>query len=141
MNCKRLIVQKILFSLTFFFTITFVGNKLYAQDGKVLFQSNCAQCHNPLKVVIGPALQGVDGRVPDKKLLHDWIHNYAKVLASGNKYFNDLYSQFKTPMNLFPGLTDPEIDAIIKYVDDYKAPGAPAPGGAASGRARTPPAG
>ena len=136
MNCKRLIVQKILFSLTFFFTITFVGNKLYAQDGKALFQSNCAQCHNPLKVVTGPALQGVDSRVTDKKLLHDWVHNNAKVLASGNKYFNDLFVQYgKTPMNIFPGLTDPEIDAIIKYVDDYKAPGAPAPGTGDGGKA------
>ena len=97
---------------------------MYAQDGKALFQSNCAQCHNPIKVVTGPALKGVDGRVPDKKLLHDWIHNNAKVLASGNKYFTDLYNQYgKTPMNIFTQLTDPEIDAIIKYVDDYKAPG------------------
>jgi cytochrome c2 len=130
MNCKRLIVQKIFFFLTLLFTITFVGNKLYAQDGKALFQSNCAQCHNPLKVVTGPALQGVDGRVPDKKLLHEWIHNNAKVLASGNKYFNDLFVQYgKTPMNIFPGLTDPEIDAILKYVEDYKGPQGPTTNG------------
>src|SRR5579863_733398 len=124
MNCQRLIAQKIFLLFAFFFTITFVGNKLYAQDGKALFQSNCAQCHNPLLVVTGPALKGVDSRVTDKKLLHDWIHNNAKVLASGNKYFTDLYNQYgKTPMNIFTGLTDADIDAIVKYVDDYKEPG------------------
>ncbi len=124
MNSPRLIVQKIFFFLAVFSVISFVGSKLYAQDGKALFQSNCAQCHNPVKVVTGPALKGVDSRVTDKKLLHDWIHNNAKVLASGNKYFTDLYNQYgKTPMNIFTQLTDPEIDAIIKYVDDYKEPG------------------
>ena len=46
------------------------------------------------------------------------------MLATGNKYFNDLYVQFsKTPMNTFPGLTDGEIDAILKYVEDFKEAG------------------
>jgi len=90
-----------------------------------LFQSNCASCHSPIKIVTGPALKGVSERVPDKKLLHDWIHNNQKVLASGNPYFTSLFNQFnKTPMNTFPSLTDPEIDAIIKYVDNYQAPAA-----------------
>ena len=89
-----------------------------AQDGKALFQTNCAACHNPYKQVTGPALHGVSERVPDKKLLHAWIRNNNAVLASGNKYFNDLYVQFnKTPMTPFPSLTDAEIDAIIKYVE------------------------
>ena len=95
-----------------------------AQDGKALFQSDCASCHNPIKVVTGPALKGVTSRVPDQKLLHAWIRNNAAVLASGNKYFNDLYVQFsKTPMNTFPQLTDAEIDAILKYVETYPEPG------------------
>jgi cytochrome c2 len=135
MNSQRLTAQKILFFLSICFTFVLVGNDLIAQDGKALFQSNCAQCHNPVKVVTGPALKGVDGRVTDKKLLHDWIHNNAKVLASGNKYFNDLFNQYgKTPMNICTQLTDPEIDAIIKYVDDFKETpiAGPTPGGGGS---------
>jgi cytochrome c551/c552 len=101
---------------------------LYAQDGKALFQSNCASCHNPVKIVTGPALKGVTERVPDKKLLHDWIHNNNKVLASGNPYFTALFNQFnKTPMNTFPSLTDTEIDAILKYVETYQAPSTAGP--------------
>ncbi|HVY74608.1 MAG TPA: c-type cytochrome [Puia sp.] len=107
--------------------ILFFGPTTRAQDGKALFQSNCASCHNPIKVVTGPALKGVTSRIPDVKLLHAWIHNNNAVLASGNKYFNDLYNQFnKTPMNTFPNLSDAEIDAIIKYVETYPEPG---PGG------------
>lgn len=102
-----------------------MGNRLYAQDGKALFQSNCASCHNPIKKITGPALKGVTERVPDKKLLHDWIRNNQKVLASGNPYFNSLYNEYsKTAMNLFPTLTDAEIDAILKYVETYAVPGA-----------------
>jgi cytochrome c551/c552 len=100
------------------------SQNLVAQDGKALFQANCATCHNPIKQVTGPALKGVTSRVTDKKLLHSWIKNNAAVLASGNKYFTDLFAQFsKTPMNTFPNLTDPEIDAILKYVETYPEPG------------------
>ena len=116
-----------IFLFTAFFL--FYGNFSMAQDGKALFQSDCASCHNPIKQVTGPALKGVTARVPDQKLLHAWIRNNAAVLASGNKYFNDLYIQFgKTPMNTFPQLTDPEIDAILKYIETYPEPGPGAKG-------------
>ena len=80
-------------------------------------------CHNPIKQITGPALKGVTERVQDKKLLHDWIHNNAKVLASGNPYFTALYNQFnKTAMSTFPNLSDADIDDILKYVETYQAP-------------------
>jgi cytochrome c551/c552 len=92
-------------------------------DGKSLFQTDCAQCHNPVSVVVGPALKGVTQRVPDRKLLHDWIHNNVQVLRSGNVYFNNLYNQYgRAPMNTFPGLTDTEVDAILNYVENYPQP-------------------
>jgi len=116
----RLIARNFFFILLFS-VISISG--LQAQDGKSLFQANCASCHNPIKVVTGPDLQGVTQRVPDKTLLHSWIKNNIAVLGSGNKYFNDLYNQYgKTPMNTFPQLTDAEIDAILGYVENYKAP-------------------
>lgn len=128
----RPIVKKLLFSILLS-TLVLMGNRLYAQDGKALFQSNCASCHNPIKVITGPALKGVTDRVPDKKLLHDWIKNNQKVLASGNAYFNGLYNQYnKTAMNIFPTITDGEIDAILKYVETYQAPGNTGAGGEAT---------
>jgi hypothetical protein len=86
--------------------------------------------------VTGPALKGVTERVPDKTLLHAWIHNNQKVLASGNPYFTALFNSFnKTPMNTFPNLSDAEIDAILKYVETAIPPTAGVGGGAPEGSA------
>lgn len=122
MTNYRPIVRALLFSILLP-SLVLLGNTSYAQDGKALFQSNCATCHNPIKDGTGPALKGITERVPDKALLHAWIHNNNKVLASGNKYFNDLYqARNKTPMNIFESLTDAEIDAIVKYVETVQPP-------------------
>ncbi len=119
--------KKFLLSFLFLSVFSFVVS---AQDGKALFQNNCAACHHPIKDGTGPALQGITQRVPDKKLLHAWIKNNQAVLASGNQYFTQLYnSRNKTAMNLFTGLSDAEIDAIINYVETYKAPTVPTDGG------------
>ena len=127
MTNHRPIVRKLLFSILLL-SLVLLGNTLFAQDGKALFQSNCATCHNPFKDGTGPALKGVTERIPDTKLLHEWIHNNAAVLATGNKYFTDLFNRFnKTSMTVFgSSLSDADIDAIIKYVETVQPP---TPGG------------
>ena len=119
----RPIAKKIFFSLVFL-TFFSLGYTVSAQeDGKTLFSNNCATCHNPLKDGTGPALQGITQRVPDKKKLYAWIRNNQAVLATGDTYFTTLYNnRGKTAMNLFTGLTDLQIDAILNYVETYKAP-------------------
>ena len=122
MTNHRPIVRMLKFTILLLSLVS-LGNRLFAQDGKALFQTNCASCHNPVKKIIGPALQGVTQRVSDQKLLYSWIRNNAAVLASGNSYFVNLYNENgKTPMNTFPAMTDPEIKAILTYVETYKAP-------------------
>lgn len=97
-------------------------NAVAAPDGKALFQANCASCHNPYKDATGPALNGVDGRVPNKEWLYKWVKNSASVIASGDKYANDLYAKWnKTAMTAFPSLTNEDIDAIVTYVNIPKA--------------------
>jgi mono/diheme cytochrome c family protein len=121
MNDRRPIAKTFLFGILFL-TVFSLQNTLKAQDGKALFQQNCATCHAVTKNLTGPALAGIEERVPDKKLLYAWIRNNQAVLQSGNKYFNDLYIQWnKTAMNLFPSLTDAEIDAILAYVNTAAA--------------------
>jgi len=109
-----------------------IGNQLNAQDGKSLFSQNCASCHAVNKRLTGPALAGVEDRWPDKKNLYAWIKNNQAFLKTGDAYANKLYNEYnKTAMNLFPALTDKDIDAILAYIKSVPAAGAaPAGGGA-----------
>jgi hypothetical protein len=65
----------------------------------------------------GPALAGIETRVPDKKKLAAWIHNSPAVLATGDPYFTALYNEYnKSPMPPFPQFTDAEMEALITYI-------------------------
>lgn len=106
-----------------------------APDGAAIFKSNCASCHNPLKDATGPALQGVDKRVPSKEWLHKWVKNPAGTIASGDKYANDIYNKWgKTQMTAFPNLSDEDIDAVVTYVNSVKAPVVPKAGDTAAAK-------
>ena len=113
----------------------FSGNTVIAQDGKTLFQTNCASCHQVHKKLTGPALAGVEERWPNKKNLYAWIRNSAAFLKTGDVYANNLYNEYnKVAMNQFTALTDKEIDALLGYIKSVPAPGTgPAGGGAAVG--------
>ncbi|WP_344974235.1 c-type cytochrome [Compostibacter hankyongensis] len=108
-----------------------------AAKGKTLFQANCATCHNPIKPMTGPALQGVVKDIPGgMDWVYDWVHNSSKVVASGDPYANQIFNQWgKVQMTAFPQLSKEDIDNIFAYVDSYQPAGAPAAGaeGAASG--------
>jgi mono/diheme cytochrome c family protein len=98
------------------------SNVAKAQDGKALFSQNCASCHAIDKKLTGPALKGVEDRWGgDRKKLHAWIHNSQAFLKTGDTYANNLYTEYnKIAMNLFPNLSEKEIDAILDYVKDWK---------------------
>jgi mono/diheme cytochrome c family protein len=113
-----------------------IGNQLNAQDGKALFSQNCASCHAVNKKLTGPALAGVEDRWPDKKNLYAWIKNNQAFLKTGDAYANKLYEEYnKTAMNLFPALSDKDIDAILAYIKSVPAAGAAPAGGAATATA------
>jgi mono/diheme cytochrome c family protein len=127
LRSKTLFQRVSLLTLTVLLSL-FSFHSVSAQDGKALFQANCASCHNPLKDATGPALQGVDKRVPSKEWLHNWVHNSASVIASGDKYANEIYNKWnKTAMTAFPNLTTQEIDAIVTFVNSVKPVGPPPP--------------
>lgn len=106
--------------------ILFSNTASAAPDGKALFQSNCASCHNPLKDATGPALKGINATFPSKQWGYDWVHNSAALIAAGDKTAVDIFNKFnKTPMTAFPQLKNEEIDAIFAYVNAYQPPAAP----------------
>jgi mono/diheme cytochrome c family protein len=115
---------------SFFITIILlIGNVAKSQDGQALFTQNCAACHSINKALTGPALAGVESRWPSKELLHLWIKNWNKAVASGDSYAKSMAASTPNVMNTFENLADAEIDAILAYI--AKAP-APAPAGTAA---------
>ena len=127
----RKIFNKIFSGLVLFALLSFSSDVL-AQDGKALFKANCASCHKPDKDYTGPALQGWKSRQPDG-WVYKWVANPAGLIASGDKYAAELYAKWKQNgmMSKFDQLKKEEVDAILKYVDDYKVedPNAPKAGG------------
>ncbi len=116
-------LAKTYFTGTVLFLSFYLGTSATAQDGKALFQTNCTSCHKVDVKVTGPALRGVEDRWPDKAKLHAWIKNNAAVLKSGDKYANDLFNEYnKSSMQLFPSLTDKDIDAILGYIKTAPLP-------------------
>lgn len=96
----------------------------FAADGEALFKANCANCHKPDKDFTGPALQGVRGRIPSPDWVYAWIANssimsdaYATNLKKkwNNSVMTAFGNQFKKE----------DIDAILDYVDNYKAAAPP----------------
>lgn len=100
--------------------------------GESLFKNNCAQCHaTSAETVVGPGLAGIEDR-RDYAWLKSWINNPMGVIASGDKYANDLYNKFnKTQMTAFGNFGDPEVKAVLAYIKSANAaPAAPVAGAA-----------
>lgn len=128
MSRYRKVSLNILTSFLFTACISF-SNHVFAQDGASLFKANCASCHKPDKDFAGPALQGWKDRVPGGTWIYDWVKNPSAMIAK-DAYAKSVFDKWKpTMMTAFGTLKNEEIDAIMKYVDDFKPDIPVGPGG------------
>ncbi|MEO7523828.1 MAG: c-type cytochrome [Ferruginibacter sp.] len=96
------------------------NNTIQAADGEALFKAKCANCHKPDADYTGPALQGWASRIPSPDWVYKWVANPA---GQSDPYATALKAKWKpTIMTAFAELKKEDIDAILKYVDDYKPP-------------------
>lgn len=124
MSRFRKISFKIFASILFFASL-FFSNNLIAADGEALFKANCSNCHKPDKDFTGPALKGWASRVPEGDWIYKWVANPAQMIAS-DAYAKGLFDKWKPiVMTSFTTLAKEDVDAIMKYVDDYAPPAAP----------------
>lgn len=135
MSRYRKIFNRI-FASIFLVVLLSVNQQSFAADGEALFKANCAACHKVDKDFTGPALKGWKDRVPGGDWIYRWVANSAEVIASGDAYAVKLFNDHnKAQMTAFHNqLKKEDIDAILKYVDDWAPPvAAPsAPGGETS---------
>lgn len=85
-------------------------------EGKRIFTSRCAACHNVNKTMTGPALAGVE----DRRSI-EWIINFVQssqtVVKSGDKDAVALFEKFnKIPMPDHKDLSATDIKNIMQYV-------------------------
>ncbi len=119
----------ILFLSLFVFSVVNIS----AQDGKALFNSKCASCHQLDKNVTGPMLRGILDKDPyngDTKKIHQWVRNVNTMIAS-DPHYTALKATFGSVMTQFDETTlpDKDLDAIIKYTSEPLVTAAPGPNG------------
>ena len=132
MFCKKSTLVKTFLSFAILLASVSATFAQDAAEGETLFKNNCAACHNTSdEVLVGPGLKGISERRPIEWIVK-WVHNPQAVIASGDKYANDLYNKFnKAAMTPYPNFTDAQIKSIVAYVDaSNAAPAAPAAGAA-----------
>ena len=91
------------FSFLFFMAYAFSAaaqvDPKVVSEGKALFKSNCASCHNATADGTGPALKGVSARweaagdfkgKSGNQWLHEWIKNFNTPVGAGYAYAKDM---------------------------------------------------
>jgi mono/diheme cytochrome c family protein len=125
---KRLRIVALTAVLGLFASIVSV-NAQDAAEGEQIFKNNCAACHNTsAEALVGPGLQGISQRRPIDWIVK-WVHNPQAVIASGDKYANELYNKFnKAAMTPYPGYSEAQIKSVVAYIDAQAAPATPVAG-------------
>ena len=121
-----------------FFMLFILGTNLKAQTpeekGEKLFKQNCSSCHALNKKVVGPALSGVEARVPQpsEAWLIKWIKNSTAVIKSGDAYGVKIFNEYNKSVMPSQAVSDDEIKSILAYIKnppvDKTAPVTPAAG-------------
>jgi cytochrome c551/c552 len=122
MSRYRKIFNRI-FTSIFLVVLLSINVQSFAADGEALFKANCASCHKIDKKFTGPALKGWKDRVPGDGWIYKWMANPADQNDPYAKAIKAEYSP--TIMTNFPQFKKEDVDAILKYVDDWAPPVAP----------------
>ena len=107
---------KFLFLALVSFLSTLVNAVPPAEEGKLIFNSRCASCHNINKTLTGPALAGVHER-RDIEWIINFVHSSQAMVKKGDKDAVALFEKFnKIPMPDHTDLTAENIRSIVEYV-------------------------
>jgi cytochrome c551/c552 len=100
--------------------ILFISSTIWAkptpEEGKTIFSTRCAGCHNVNKTLTGPALAGIDQRRSIEWIVN-FVHSSQSMVKSGDKEAVALFEQFnRIPMPDHPDLTEDNIKSIVEYI-------------------------
>ena len=108
--------KKIVISVFTLLLTLFVFSIPPVEEGKAIFTTRCASCHNVNKTVVGPALAGVGERHTEDWIIH-FVHSSQAVIKAGDQSAIALYEKFnKVPMPDHPDLSVESIRGILAYI-------------------------
>ncbi|RYD74056.1 MAG: cytochrome c [Sphingobacteriales bacterium] len=86
------------------------------EEGKAIFTTRCAGCHNIHKTLTGPSLAGVDQRRSIEWIVN-FVHSSQTVIKNGDKDAVALFEKFnKIPMPDHNDLTDGQIKNVVEFI-------------------------
>lgn len=86
------------------------------EEGKSIFMSRCASCHNVNKVLTGPALAGVHERRSIDWIIQ-FVNSSQSLIKSGDKDAVAVFEKFnKIPMPDHADLSPGSIKNIVEYI-------------------------
>lgn len=107
---------KFLLSLMILAGTTMIVHASPPDDGKTIFTIRCSACHNINKILVGPALAGVDQRRPIDWIIN-FVHSSQTIVKSGDTYAVALFQKFnKVQMPDHPDLTADNIKSVVAYI-------------------------
>ena len=106
----------ILFGILIAIGLYSFANPPAVEEGKAIFTSRCGSCHNINKIVVGPALAGVDQRHTIDWIIQ-FVHSPQTMIKSGDKSAVALYTKFNNfTMPDHPDLTADNIKSVVEYI-------------------------
>ncbi len=92
------------------------------EEGKSIFMTRCAACHNVNQKLTGPALAGVNERRSIDWIIN-FVHSSQTMVKKGDPQAVALFEQFnKIPMPDHPDLTEDNIKQIVEYIKSEAKP-------------------
>ena len=114
--------RKTLFGILMLLLIATISKADPIVEGKATFTSRCAACHNVNKVLVGPALAGVDERRSTEWIIN-FVHSSQTMVKKGDKDAVAIFQKFNNiPMPDHPDLTENDIKGILEYIKSEAKP-------------------
>jgi len=85
-------------------------------EGKSIFSTRCAACHNVNAKLVGPALAGVDQRRNIEWII-SFVHSSQSMLKKKDEAAIALFNEFnKTQMPDHPDISPDQVRSIVEYI-------------------------
>ena len=96
----------------------YLRGELPVQEGMVVFNQNCASCHNFNSAEIGPNLAGITSKM-DKEWIKAFIQNPQKMIQKGDERALAQFKKFGVYMPAFEHLEEKDLENLLAFIHKF----------------------